>query len=167
MKFLLALSLLLLPLWRLAAFEARVVAVYSGDSLTVEIIDHTRLRIHLAGMDAPEMAKGTLAAQPFAVRAKQELTKAALGSLVTVLIEKPHECEGYYAVLISQPGICLNTYMVESGFAIPTEITDAYYKERLEASYNFARQNRWGLWAQPLLETPFEYRQRTKKRHLD
>jgi endonuclease YncB( thermonuclease family) len=160
-------AFLLLSCLRLAAFEALVVSVVSGDSLFVKMPDKKLLRIHLAGMDAPEMAKGTLPNQPFAVRAKQELTKIAVGSTVNVFIEKPHEYEGYYAILISQPGICLNTYMVESGFAIPTEITDSYYKDRIEWSCNFAKQNRWGIWSQPLLETPFEFRQRTKKQHLD
>lgn len=165
MKFLLTLSLLLGL--RLSAFEALVVSVVSGDSLIVQTADQERLRLHLAGLDAPEMPKGTLSGQPFAREAKQELNKITLGSTVTVLIEKPHEYEGYYAILISRPGICINTYMVESGLAIVTEIHDPYYRARLEASCSLAKQNNWGIWSLATLETPFEYRQRTKKRHLD
>jgi endonuclease YncB( thermonuclease family) len=152
---------------RLSAFDAKVVQVFSGDSLSVELEDKKRLRIHLAGMDAPEMPKGTLSGQPFAVQAMKELSKAALGSIVEVLIYQPHEHEGYYAILFSKKGICLNTYMVESGLAVLTPMKDLYYAGLLEDSYELARQNRWNIWSLSKQETPFEYRQRTKKQHLD
>ena len=152
---------------RLAAFDAKVVQIFSGDSLMVEMDDKKRLRIHLAGMDAPEMPKGTLSGQPFAVQAKKELTKAALGSIVEVLIYQPHEYEGYYAILFSKMGICLNTYMVESGLAVLTPMQDLYYAGLLEDSHDLARQHRWNIWSLSRQETPFEYRQRTKKCHLD
>lgn len=152
---------------RLSAFDGLVVQVFSGDSLSVEMADKKRLRIHLAGMDAPEMPKGTLIGQPFAVQAKKELNKAALGSIVEVLIYQPHEYEGYYAILFSKKGICLNTYMVESGLAVLTPMHDLYYAGLLEDSYDLARQNRWNIWSLSKMETPFEYRQRTKKCHLD
>lgn len=143
-----------------------MVSVASGDSMVVEV-EKVRIRIHLAGMDAPEMAKGSLTGQPFAAQAKQELTNIALNSKVTVLIYRPHEYDGYYAIVLAESGVCLNTYMVESGFAVLTPIGDEYYRKRLEWSYGIARQNKWGIWSLPKMETPFEYRQRTKKRHLD
>ncbi len=152
---------------RAAAFDAKVVQVFSGDSLMVETADKKRLRIHLAGLDAPEMAKGTLGGQPFSVQAKYELNRAALGSIVEVLIYRPHEYDGHYAILYSKKGICLNTYMVESGLALLTPMQDLYYAELLEESYELARQNRWNIWSLARFETPFEYRQRTKKCHLD
>ena len=153
---------------RLPAFEATVVLVVSGDSLVVETAPpQKRYRIHLAGIDAPEMPKGSLQGQPFAVEARTELNKISMGSTVSVLVEKAHEYDGHYAILIAKNGICINTYMVESGLAVLTGIDDRYYNLKLEDSCNFARQNRWGIWSLARLETPFEYRQRTKKRHLD
>jgi endonuclease YncB( thermonuclease family) len=164
----LALIFSILLCLRLSAFEAGVLKVFSGDSMLVETLDTTsRIRIHLAGMDAPEMPKGVLPAQPFAISAQRELSKIALNSKVTVLISSPHEYEGYYAIVISQFGICLNTYMVESGLAVLTPINDRYYSDRLDWSYDIARKNKWNIWSLPTFETPFEYRQRTKKKHLD
>jgi endonuclease YncB( thermonuclease family) len=153
---------------RLPAFEATVVLVVSGDSLVVETAPpQKRYRIHLAGIDAPEMPKGSLQGQPYALEARAELTKICMGSTVSVLVEKAHEYDGHYAILIAKNGICINTYLVESGLAVLTGIDDRYYNLKLEDSCNFARQNRWGIWSLARLETPFEYRQRTKKRHLD
>lgn len=149
------------------AFQAKVIRVYSGDSLQVETEDKKKFRIHLAGIDAPEAPKGILTGQPYGVQAKNELNKIALGSRVEVLIEGSHEEEGYYAILLAQSGICLNCYMAESGLAVLTGIRDRYYEKLLTESYDLALRNRWNMWSQKTVESPAEYRMRTKRKHLD
>ena len=61
----------------MAAFEAKVVSVADGDTLTV-LRDHIPHRIRLQGIEAPE--KG----QPYGEKAKPFTSKLAFGQLVQV-----------------------------------------------------------------------------------
>ena len=75
---------LLLALSSLAAraatqsFEARVVGVADGDTITVLDANNAQHRIRLAGIDAPERG------QPFSGRSKQSLRRMVMGRLVRI-----------------------------------------------------------------------------------
>jgi endonuclease YncB( thermonuclease family) len=60
------------------SFEARVVGVADGDTITVLDANNVQHRIRLAGIDAPE--KG----QPFAERSKQSLRRMVMGRLARI-----------------------------------------------------------------------------------
>src|SRR5574338_342536 len=61
-----------------ADFEARVVGVSDGDTVTVLAAGNVQYRIRLAGIDAPEKS------QPFGARAKESLSAIVFGQWVTV-----------------------------------------------------------------------------------
>lgn len=71
------------------AFEAVVVEVHSGDSMTIETSDAQRIRINLTNVKARSM--GNFAkneeAQPWAFEAKEALRKKAIGKNVKVKVD--------------------------------------------------------------------------------
>ena len=140
----------LAPAFTMAAFEAKVVGVADGDTLTVLRDDQTRYRVRLHGIDAPE--KG----QPFGNRAKQYASELAFGNIVTVEPTDRDQCGRIVADVRLPDGRSLNREMVRAGLAW-------WYRRyshdpelaRLEAE---ARAARRGLWADPHPVPPWEWR---------
>jgi micrococcal nuclease len=134
----------------MAAFEATVVSVADGDTLTV-LRDQTQVRIRLHGIDAPE--KG----QPFGTRAKAFTAELAHGLRVRV---EPTDRDRYGRVVadvILPDGRNLNRELIRAGLAwwfrryAPKDGELA----RLEDE---ARGARRGLWADPHPVPPWDWR---------
>ncbi|MFO7697320.1 MAG: thermonuclease family protein [Anaerolineae bacterium] len=79
------------------SFEARVVAVADGDTLTVLDSNHLQHKIRVAGIDAPE--KG----QPFGDRSKQSLSRAVMGKDVRIEWTKQDRYGRYVAKVWATP----------------------------------------------------------------
>ncbi|MCL4809462.1 MAG: thermonuclease family protein, partial [Thermoanaerobaculia bacterium] len=93
-----------------APFEARVVGVSDGDSITV-LDGTTRVKVRLNGIDCPERR------QPFGARAKQLTSELAFGKTVTV---RPFGKDRYGRVLgevVLPDGRVLNEELVAAGMA--------------------------------------------------
>jgi endonuclease YncB( thermonuclease family) len=94
-----------------APFQARVVGVSDGDSVTVLRDDRTQVRIRLFGIDAPE------AAQPFGSRAKQLASDLAYRQVVRVEPRTVDRFGRTVANVILPDGRNLNHELVASGWA--------------------------------------------------
>jgi micrococcal nuclease len=94
-----------------AEFPARVIGISDGDTLTVLAADHSRVKIRLHGIDAPETG------QDFGSRAKQAASDLAFGKEVTVRpVEKDRYCRTVAEVILPG-GRSLNREMVGRGLA--------------------------------------------------
>ena len=132
------------------AFDARVVAIADGDTLTV-LRGKEQVKVRLYGIDAPE--KG----QDFGNRARERLGDLAQGETVRV---DPVETDRYgrmVARIILPGGESLNRAMVRDGFAwwyrkyAPGDVA-------LRDAEAEARKAKIGLWSQPSPVAPWDWR---------
>jgi len=130
-------------------FTGKVVRVKDGDTVVV-LRGQERVDVRLEGIDAPETG------QPFGDRAKQAVSKVALGETVTV---KPTGTDRYgrtLGVVVLPDGVNLNQALVQYGYAWWfRKYSDDRALARLETE---ARERKRGLWAAPNPVPPWEWR---------
>ena len=131
-------------------FEAKVVAVYDGDTITVRT-DET-IKIRLDGIDAPELK------QPFGQASKQAMSGLVFGKTITV---KPKSKDRYGRTLarLEADGIDVNLQMVATGHA-------HWYEQYAKADMLLAnaqakaKAEKAGIWIDPNAIPPWEFRKR-------
>jgi micrococcal nuclease len=162
--------LLLAPVLVLAErFQARVVGVSDGDTVTVvrEVGGRTeQVRIRLHGVDAPESG------QPFGQVAKKFASDAVFGKTVLVDVRDRDNYGRSVAVIFYENpdttsdklSLNLNHELVRSGLAwwYRQYARDDRDLRDLEAA---ARRARKGLWAEPNPVAPWEWRRQNRARH--
>ena len=130
-------------------FEAKVVGVSDGDTITV-LDGRTRVKVRLNGIDCPEKR------QAFGARAKQLTSELAFGKTVTV---KPSGKDRYGRVLgevVLPGGRVLNEELVAAGMAWHyTRYSKDDALARLERQ---AREARVGVWSEARPVAPWEFR---------
>lgn len=133
---------------RRAPFDAVVVAVHDGDTLSVRQGGRTT-RVRLVGIDCPE------ARQPFAARAKRFTSALVFGRTVRV---EGRSLDRYDRLLarIVLDGTDVNAAIVRAGLAwyYPFGTPDA----ELAAAERAARAARAGLWSEPSPVPPWKWR---------
>ena len=140
-------------LWSLAIhaaeFGGRVVGVGDGDTLTVRTDDGRRVRVRLAGIDAPEHD------QPYGAAATRSLTALALNR--TVRVRRVAEDDyGRVVGAVFAGGRDLDAEQVRRGMAW---VYRRYARSRrLYALEAEAKQARRGLWADPNPIPPWDWR---------
>lgn len=131
-----------------ADLSGKVIGVLDGDTIDV-LVDRKPVRVRLAQIDAPESRA------EFGTRAKQALSKAVYGKVVTV---KSSGSDRYGRTIgtVLADGQDINRLMVGQGMAW---VYRQYSTDRalldLEAA---ARKGRVGLWADPNPVPPWEWR---------
>ena len=137
------------PTHRQQPFQARVVGVSDGDTLTV-LTDMTRVKIRLNGVDCPE--KG----QAFGTRAKTFTSDLAFKKIVTV---RPLGKDRYgrtLADVVLPDGRVLNRELVAAGLAWHyTRYSDDRALAKLERQ---ARDQGVGIWSEARPVAPWEFR---------
>jgi endonuclease YncB( thermonuclease family) len=131
-------------------FEAKVIAVYDGDTITVRT-DET-IKIRLDGIDSPELK------QPFGQASKQALSGLVFGQNVTI---KPGKKDRYGRLLarVEIAGKDASLTMVETGMAHWYEQYAKRDKE-LQSAQTQAKTASRGLWSDPNVQPPWEFRKR-------
>jgi endonuclease YncB( thermonuclease family) len=148
------------------SFEARVVGVADGDTITVLDANNVQRRIRLSGIDAPERG------QPFSGRSKQSLRRMVMGKLVRIEWD---EMDRYGRLVgkvwVTPAGInctkepCPKT--LDAGRAQLTVGLAWHYLGRQQAeedslAYEFdeteARARRAGLWSESDPIAPWDWR---------
>lgn len=169
-----ALFFCLLALSSLAAhaatqsFEARVVGVADGDTITVLDANNAQHRIRLSGIDAPERG------QPFSGRSKQSLRRMVMGRLVRIEWDEMDRYGRFVGkVWVTPAGInctqepCPKT--LDAGRAQLTVGLAWHYLGKQQGeedrlAYEFdeteARARRVGLWSEPDPIAPWDWRHR-------
>ena len=177
MKRLVPVTLLLLLLVASAqaaseSFEAKVIGVSDGDTITVRIANAPPYTIRLSGIDSPEKK------QPFGNRSKQNLSQLVFGKPVRVEWSKKDKYGRLVGKVLVATGACarppcaaaldVNLAQIAAGFAWHYR---QYKNEQskqdrsvYEAAEQHARENKRGLWSDAHPVPPWEWRHDSSKK---
>ena len=138
------------------AWEARVVAVADGDTITIEPIEGgDRAKVRLHGIDCPETN------QPHGQAARDFVSKAVLFKTVDVQPSpQGKDRYGRLVAVIEIPGVgVLQELLLEAGLAwvYSQYCRDCRAWETMEAE---ARKQRKGLWVEANPVEPWEWRKK-------
>ncbi len=132
-----------------AEFGGRVVGISDGDTLTVQTDDNRRVRVRLAGIDAPEHD------QPYGTAATRSLAALALNRTVRVRVVAEDDY-GRTVGAVFADGRDLDAEQVRRGMAW---VYRRYARSRrLYALEAEAKQARRGLWADSNPIPPWDWR---------
>ena len=132
-------------------FEANVVGVQDGDSLTV-MRERQRVRVRLAGIDAPEHG------QPFGDQARKSLATLCWKKKASIAwVDK----DSHQRLLgrVNCSGVDANAEQVRRGLAWASPLAR---DREMNALQDAARRARKGLWADPAPVKPWEWRRVAK-----
>ena len=136
----------------LFALEGRVVKVYDGDTITLLDKDMQQHRIRFYGIDAPEKS------QSFGKRSQENLASMIAGKMVNVDVQA-EDRYGRSVGIVYLDDVDINKKQVADGYAW------AYMQYGGEIYKNDelrAREKKLGMWIDPNIEMPSEYRKRQK-----
>jgi micrococcal nuclease len=137
--------------------------VADGDTITVITANHTKLRIRMVGIDAPETPKGTkFPGQPYGKEAEAYLTQLVEGKRVTVEIYGVDRYKRLLATIFLD-GKDINLAMIEAGLAEVYRGPESGnpYKQQYQAAEETARSAKKNMWIQGnTYESPRAYRKR-------
>lgn len=136
----------------LFALEGRVVKVYDGDTITLLDKDMQQHRIRFYGIDAPEKS------QSFGKRSQENLASMIAGKMVDVDVQA-EDRYGRSVGIVYLDDVDINKRQVADGYAW------AYMQYGGEIYKNDelrAREKKLGMWTDPNIEMPSEYRKRQK-----
>lgn len=135
------------------SYQAKVVGVSDGDTITVLTEQKERIKIRFDSIDAPESK------QAFGKRAKQALSESIFGKTVTVQ-EVGKDRYKRTLAFVKLDGKDVATAMVKNGFAWEYKrYSDSDTLSDLQA---VAKKAKVGLWKQDAV-APWEYRKRKTK----
>jgi endonuclease YncB( thermonuclease family) len=148
------------------SFEARVVGVVDGDTITVLDATNVQHRIRLAGIDAPE--KG----QPFAERSRQSLRRMVMGRNARIEWDEQDRYGRLVGkVWVTPAGIncrqepcprTLDAGRAQLTVGLAWHYLGRHQREEDSLAYEFdeveARARRVGLWSEPDPIAPWEWR---------
>lgn len=138
-----------------ADIVGRVVGVSDGDTITVLVDNHDRLKVRLAGIDAPEKS------QPFGSVSKKSLSDQVFGKTVNIESNKKDRYGRFLGrVIFNGTDVCLE--QIRSGMAwhykrYSNEQSESLRREYADAESQ-ARQLKIGLWSEPTPVAPWEFR---------
>lgn len=137
-------------------FNATVVGIADGDTVTVLDSAKQQHKIRLMGIDAPEKA------QAFGNRSKQSLSTLAYGQTVSVEWSKTDRYGRLVGKLVSAKGTDINLEQVKRGMAWHYKEYQREQPPEDRASYaaaeEGAKESRRGLWADPAPMAPWQFR---------
>lgn len=143
-----------------APIAAVAVGVDDGDSFVARKRDGAKIRVRIAGIDAPEKS------QPWAAVARQRLRGLLVGREIRI---KPLKTDpwGRYVALVEVDGEDLALAMIQDGLAwhfarydrdLPSPLRPRYAQAEAQA-----RERRAGLWQAPDPEPPWDFRKRNPR----
>ena len=155
------LFILFLPLWLLlssssayaADFQAKVIHIADGDTITVLNDTNKKIKIRLNGIDCPEKA------QAYGNKAKQFTKDLVAGKTVTIQAYVQDKYGRTIGDVFLEDGRNLSQELVKAGYAwwYRQYAPDDTVLEALEAE---ARETQAGLWNDPHPIPPWDFRHR-------
>lgn len=143
--------------------EGKVVGIADGDTITV-LANNREIKIRVAGIDAPEKK------QAFGQRSKEHLSDCAFGKSVSVEWNKTDRYGRTIGKVLSS-GVDCGLRQVQDGLAWHYK---AYAREQSpsdRATYanaeSQAMNRKAGLWSDPHLTPPWEFRHPVSTNHID
>jgi endonuclease YncB( thermonuclease family) len=144
------------------AVDARLIKVDDGDSFVARQAGGARIRVRLAGIDAPERS------QPWANRAREKLRDALDGRNLKIHSAKTDRY-GRQVALVQVDGEDVSLAMLEAGLAWHFARYDGDLPPALRSRYAAAaaqaREARIGLWRDDDPEPPWQFRRRNAARN--
>ncbi len=129
-----------------------VARVVDGDTIDIDVPDgeHTRTRVRLWGVDAPEPWRSGRAAMYFAEQASEFARQTVGGRQVRIELS-PHRTRGRYGRLLAyvylvETGQMLNEMLLETGHAYADRRFDHVRKARFAELELRAQRAKRGLW---------------------
>lgn len=142
-------SILLLFLSTSRTFNAKVVGVHDGDSITVLTSSNQQIKVRLEGIDCPELK------QDYGQKAKQYTSTLCFGKEVRVE-ETGKDRYGRTLAFIYIGNTCINKELLRAGMAWHFKKYNSNSElNRLESA---ARSKKVGLWSQSSPIPPWEFR---------
>ena len=138
--------------------EATVESCNDGDTCLVSVHRSLRLRVRLAGIDAPETSKRKKKSQPFAVAARDFLNRNLKGQTVTL---RQVDLDQYNRPIVEifRGKKLINLEVLAAGFA---EVYRGKSKHISRAAYlekqDLAKRQKRGIWSLANYVSPREYR---------
>lgn len=140
-------------------FQARVVNVADGDTITALDANNRQVKVRLANIDAPETGHGRCRpGQPFSDRSKQHLSNLVKGKVVT-LVCTDTDRYGRSICDVVVDGTTASRSLAQAGMAWANRANPRYLRDNgvAQAEQN-AIQQRAGLWADRQQIPPWEWR---------
>ena len=141
-------------------FQARVVKIADGDSLTVRDAAGKRLEVRLSGIDAPE------GRQRFGPEARASLERILGGKDVTVEVDDV-DCYGRFVSRVTRDGRDAALLQLQSGWAWTypwAEGIPKTAKDRYLAAERTAKAKRAGIWSDAAAVPPWVFRRDAPRR---
>ncbi len=142
------------------AFEARVIKVHDGDTVTLMMNGRMR-KARLIGIDAPEMNQ-----RPWGRQAKERLIDIMNHTDWVAAVETDEVTHDKYGrslvYLRTKNNELINEQMVLDGYAVLFTIKpNVRYRDRFSHAEQLARQEMKGIWGpKGLKEAPVKYREK-------
>ena len=136
------------------AWMAKVVSVTDGDTIKVYNAEQGQVKIRFYGIDTPEKA------QPYGKAAGKYLTSLIAGAVVEVE-SVTKDRYGRTVGIVWNNETNINQEMVRSGYAwVYQRYCDKSFCDYWLALENEAKTDKIGLWQEPNLTPPWEWRKR-------
>lgn len=132
-----------------------VISVADGDTFTMKTLTDERIKVRLFGIDAPERG------QDFGNKSRQLLNELCYGKIVKVTVEDIDQYDRTLGTVYVDE-ININEEMVRNGLAW-------YYNHfvedhRLDSLEQVARSEELNIWSKKNPMSPYEFRQKKKKK---
>jgi endonuclease YncB( thermonuclease family) len=137
------------------AFPTTITEVLSGDI----VVTNEGVRLHLEGIEAPEMPRGQLEGQPFAEEARNMLLQLMEGQTVSVYVVY-RDGEGMLYAIIEAPSGNVAEVLAANGLAYPTVNSDRFSRREIDRCAESAQERRAGIWSLAQYDPPWRYRER-------
>jgi len=147
-----------------------VTKVADGDTITVRQTDGQEMKVRLGCIDAPETPHGKAPGQPLGEESKknlQRLVDEADGEVMVSVIDTDRYGRKVAEVFTSVKGgeKSLNEEQLSSGMAyFYRKYSNCPNREVFQRAEQIAIASRVGVWSQPGLEKPWDYRQQKRNR---
>lgn len=146
-------ALILSLAWPALAYEAKVIGVTDGDSITVLMPDNKEVKVRLYGIDCPEMR------QPFGRVAKRATAALAAGKTVDVEVVETDRYGRSVALVTLPDGQNLSRQLLREGMAwVYTQYCKRPECDAWRGVEFVARDAGRGLWRDPQAMPPWEWR---------
>lgn len=155
------------------SYAAVILDCHDGDTCIAQASPQSpRIKLRLAGIDAPERAWGKKAGQPYGEESRRYLVDLVKGKTVRVDILENDPYGRYVARLyLIEPGIPVprevNAMLVERGYAFAYRSSPRFARQNLKYSEleAVARSRKAGFWAETDRPVePWEHRKKKKPR---
>lgn len=131
----------------------KVIGISDGDTLKVLTSDRQQVKVRLSQIDAPEST------QAFGNRAKQELAWICFGKSASLEVEG-EDRYGRKLARVRCAGVDAQSHMVQAGMAW---VYDRYVTDKsLYQLQQQAQTARKGVWSDPKVVAPWEFRQASR-----